>query len=126
MPSTCVALKMISQFSSLARRAAAESVVKNGLPVPAAQMTMRFFSRWRMARRRMNGSATSGMVIAEVTRVLTPRRSSASCSARALITVASIPMWSPATRSIPSVAAVTPRKMSSCLAVLRPSSLKFM
>src|SRR3954454_20823097 len=102
---------MISHFSSLARSAAAESVVKNGLPVPAAQMTMRCFSRWRMARRRMNGSATSGMVIADVTRVYAPRRSRASCSASALITVASMPMWSPATRSIPSVAAVTPRKM---------------
>src|ERR1051325_7951154 len=69
MPSTCVALKMISHSSSAARSAAAESVVKNGLPVPAAQMTMRFFSRWRMARRRMNGSATWAMVMAEFTRV---------------------------------------------------------
>ena len=32
MPSTFVALKMMSHFSSAARRAAAESVVKNGLP----------------------------------------------------------------------------------------------
>ena len=38
------------------------SVVKNGLPVPAAKTTMRFFSRWRMARRRMYGSATYGDV----------------------------------------------------------------
>src|SRR5581483_7944381 len=59
----------------------------------------------------MNGSATSDMVMAVTTRVLAPRRSSASCSASALITVASMPMLSPATRSIPSVAAVTPRKM---------------
>ena len=38
---------------SAARNAAAVSVVKNGLPVPAAKMTTRPFSRWRMARRRM-------------------------------------------------------------------------
>jgi hypothetical protein len=83
---------MMSHFSSAALKAAAESVVKNGLPVPAAQMTTRPFSRWRMTRRRMNGSATSDMVIAVVTRVLMPRRSSASCRAMALMTVASIPM----------------------------------
>src|SRR5260370_1068317 len=39
------ATKVISHFNSLARRAAAESVVKNGFPVPAAQITMRPFSR---------------------------------------------------------------------------------
>ena len=33
--------------------AAAESVVKNGLPVPAAKMTTRPFSRCRIARRRI-------------------------------------------------------------------------
>src|SRR6185437_3637111 len=40
---------------SSARSAAAVSVVKNGLPVPAAKMTTRFFSRWRIARRRIYG-----------------------------------------------------------------------
>src|SRR4029079_19249346 len=77
---------------SSARRAAALSVVKNGLPVPSAKITTRPFSRWRIARRRMYGSATSRMSAAESTRVSTPRFSSASCSARALITVASMPM----------------------------------
>ncbi len=33
--------------------AAAVSVVKNGFPVPAAKITMRPRSRWRLARRRM-------------------------------------------------------------------------
>ena len=37
----------------MARSEAAVSVVKYGLPVPAAKMTTRPFSRWRMARRRM-------------------------------------------------------------------------
>ena len=45
------------------------SVVKYGLPVPAAKMTTRPFSRWRMARRRMNGSATARISIAVTTRV---------------------------------------------------------
>ena len=36
-----------------ARRAAAVSVVKKGLPVPAAKITTRPFSRWRTARRRI-------------------------------------------------------------------------
>ena len=65
---------------------------KNGLPVPAAKMMTRPFSRWRMARRRMYGSATDSMRIAVITRVLTPTFSSTSCSASALMTVASMPM----------------------------------
>ena len=46
--------------------------VKYGLPVPAAKTTTRPFSRWRMARRRMNGSATARISIAVATRVTTP------------------------------------------------------
>ena len=42
-----------SQFISIARRVAAVSVVKYGLPVPAAKMQTRPFSRCRIARRRM-------------------------------------------------------------------------
>ena len=38
-PSTCVALSTASQRSSAARRTAAVSVVKNGLPVPPASTT---------------------------------------------------------------------------------------
>ena len=53
----------------MARSAAAESVVKNGFPVPPAKMTTRPFSRWRIARRRMNGSATARISIAVCTRV---------------------------------------------------------
>ena len=56
----------------MARSAAAVSVVKYGLPVPAAKMTTRPFSRWRMARRRMNGSATARISMAVTTRVTTP------------------------------------------------------
>src|SRR3954470_339114 len=53
-PSTpFLAIRIASAWISRARRAAAVSVVKNGLPVPAAKMTMRPFSRWRIARRRM-------------------------------------------------------------------------
>ena len=67
------------------------SVVKNGLPVPAAKITIRPFSRWRIARRRMYGSATSETVIADRTRVSAPLRSSASWIVSELRTVASIP-----------------------------------
>ena len=45
-----------------------------------------------MARRRMYGSASSDMPIAVWTRVGWPARSSASRSAKALITVASMPI----------------------------------
>ena len=45
-----------------------------------------------MARRRMYGSATSEIVMADCTRVTAPTFSSASCSARAFRTVASMPM----------------------------------
>ena len=92
-PSTpFLAIRIASAWISSARSAAAVSVVKNGLPVPAAKITTRAFSRWRIARRRMYGSATSEIVIALCTRVCTPRRSSASCSVSALSTVASMPM----------------------------------
>ena len=53
----------------MARSEAAVSVVKNGLPVPAAKITSRPFSRCRMARRRMYGSATSRTSMADDTRV---------------------------------------------------------
>jgi hypothetical protein len=48
-----VPLNSASQPISAARRAAAVSVVKNGLPVPAAKITTLPFSIWRAARRRM-------------------------------------------------------------------------
>ena len=43
MPSTLVPLRMTSALISIARSAAAVSVVKYGLPVPAAKMTTRPF-----------------------------------------------------------------------------------
>ena len=49
------------------------SVVKYGLPVPATKIVTRPFSRWRIARRRMYGSATSFMAMAVMTRVGMPR-----------------------------------------------------
>ena len=53
-PSTpFLAIRIASAWISSARSAAAVSVVKNGLPVPAAKITTRAFSRWRIARRRM-------------------------------------------------------------------------
>ncbi len=87
----CFAIRIASAPISSARSAAAVSVVKNGLPVPAAKITTRPFSRWRIARRRMYGSATSETSSADSTRVSAPSRSSASCSASALSSVASIP-----------------------------------
>ena len=85
------AIRIASAPISSARSAAAVSVVKNGLPVPAAKMTIRPFSRWRIARRRMYGSATSETSSADSTRVSAPSRSSASWSASAFRTVASMP-----------------------------------
>ena len=76
----------------MADGAAAVSVVKNGFPVPEAKITIRPFSRWRIARRLMKGSATSEIVMADWTRVSAPAFSSASWSASAFRTVASIPM----------------------------------
>ena len=48
-------------------------------------------------------------LIADMSRVIVPARSMALWSASALISVASIPMWSPVTLSIPSVESATPR-----------------
>ena len=83
---------MTSAPISTARSAPAVSVVKNGFPVPAAKITMRPFSRCRIARRRMYGSATARISMAESTRVCSPAFSSASWSASALMIVASMPM----------------------------------
>src|SRR5688572_14650783 len=85
-------MRMTSAPISAARSVAAVSLVKYGLPVPAAKMTTRPFSRWRIALRRMYGSATSWMVIADCTRVATSICSRADWSASALMTIASIPM----------------------------------
>src|SRR5579863_2212098 len=52
-PSTRVALAMTWALISSARKVAAVSVEKYGLEVPPAKITMRPFSKWRMARRRI-------------------------------------------------------------------------
>ncbi len=85
-------LSSASQCISAARNAAAVSVVKNGLPVPAPKITTRPFSMCRSARRRIYGSHTDDIGIADCTRVATPSFSSAFCIASAFITVASMPM----------------------------------
>src|SRR5579872_83686 len=59
----------------------------------------------------MYGSQTSAIWTAERTRVGLPSRSTASCRARALMTVASMPMVSLVARSIPSPAPIVPRQM---------------
>jgi len=64
-----VAFRITSAWISIARRDAAVSVVKYGLPVPAAKMTTLPFSRWRTARRRMYGSASCCISMADCTRV---------------------------------------------------------
>ena len=69
------------------------SVVTNGLPVPPARMTTRPFSRCRIARRRMYGSATVSIRTAVMQPGLArPSLSSVSCRARPFMTVASMPM----------------------------------
>src|SRR5262245_12957794 len=105
-----VPLRMASASISAARSAAAVSVVKKGLPVPPARITTRPFSRWRMALRRMYGSATLGISSAVMTRVGWPMRSSASCSARPFITVAIMPIESAWAWSIPWPAPWRPRQ----------------
>jgi hypothetical protein len=62
------------------------------LPVPAAKITTRPFSMWRRALRRMYGSETVAIGMADSTRVSAPIFSSAFCRASAFITVASMPM----------------------------------
>ena len=52
-PSTFVPFRMASAPISNARWAAVVSVEKKGAPIPAAKITIRPFSRCRIARRRM-------------------------------------------------------------------------
>src|SRR5205823_192834 len=66
-----------------------------------------------LAQHAVEGQArvAHGGRIADITRAWSPRLSSASCMASAFITVASMPMWSAATRSMPARASPAPRKM---------------
>jgi len=61
-------------------------------PVPPARITMRSFSRCRIARRWMYGSATVSMRMAVMRRVAQPMLSRQLCRAMPLRTVASMPM----------------------------------
>ena len=67
-----MALSSTSTPSSLPRRAAAVSVVTNGLPVPVARIDDAAAVEVGRARRRMNGSATSSMRIVVRSRVSQP------------------------------------------------------
>lgn len=75
---------------SAQRRAAAVSVVKNGLPVPAANITTLPFSKCLTALLLMYGSATSDMRNAVWTRVGIPMLSIVACKNIAFITVANM------------------------------------
>ena len=88
MPSTLVAFRMTLAWISIARSAAAVSVVKYGLPVPAAKITTRPLlevADRRAADERLGHRAhLDGR---HHPRVVTPCCSSASCRASALMTV---------------------------------------
>ena len=71
---------------------AAESVVKNGFPVPAPKITTLPFSKCLTAFLRIKGSAISFISMADCNLVLTPWDSSAACKAIELIIVANIPI----------------------------------
>ena len=62
--------------------------------MPAEKMMIRPFSMCRMTRRRMNGSATDLISMAETWRLSAPALSRAACRAIPLMTVASMPIWS--------------------------------
>ena len=59
----------------------------------------------------MKTSQIEGIGTAENSRLVTLRSSSFCWKAMAFMTVASMPIWSPATRLPPALAMVTPRKM---------------
>ena len=80
------------QSNSDALSAAAVSVEKNGFPVPAANITILFFSRCLTALLRIYGSAIWDIVIADCTLVGTFIFSKLLCRDSAFITVANIPM----------------------------------
>ncbi len=83
---------IISEPISIALSVAAVSVVKNGLPVPAAKITTLPFSKWRCARPTINVSQIASILIALCTLTSSPLRSKASRIAIELMTVASMPM----------------------------------
>lgn len=64
---------------------------KKGLPVPAAKMTTVFWANLCSALRRMKGSATFFISIADITVQSTPMCERAPSRASAFMTVASMP-----------------------------------
>ncbi len=109
MPSTLVALRMASQRISEARIAAVVSVVRKGEPRPPAKRATPSRDSARWASRWVKVSATVGIGRPEKTDASMPRARSASRIARAFITVAIMPMWSPVTRSVPCFCSQAPR-----------------
>ena len=62
IPSTLVPFKITSALISIARKTAAESVVKKGFPVPALKITTHFFSRCLTALLFIYGSAIDSIL----------------------------------------------------------------
>jgi hypothetical protein len=83
---------MTSALICIARNAAAVSVEKVGVASAGGEDDGAPDFEMPSARRRMYGSANSSMRMAVMTRVSRPLRSRTSWSARALITVPSMPM----------------------------------
>ena len=91
-PSTRVPFRISSAPISAARRLAAVSVVKYGFPVPAPKITTRPFFEVPDGPASDEGLGDLLHLDAESSRDSTPSCSMASCSAIALIIVASMPM----------------------------------
>ncbi len=111
-PSTFFASRITSMISA-ARRTAAVSVEKNGqLRLPQPKITTRPFSRMGRAERMYGSVRSCSISIAVCVRTSTPRCSSASCRASALMVVASMPMRS--ARCAPSCRRRPLRRARSC------------
>ena len=87
-----IPVKGLKYFAALIVVAAAVSVVKNGLPVPAANTTTRPASKCAKAAFRAKGSQTVGIGIADMTSASTPASTKPPFSAMAFMTVANMPM----------------------------------
>ena len=95
-----------------AAQAAAVSVVRNGLPMPPAKITTSPASKAVSARALVEGLADRRHGHRREQPRRRPSTRPASAGARcAFITVASMPIWSPATRLPPALAMAMPRKM---------------
>ena len=99
-PSMFLAMRMASTCISMARSATAVSVEKKGLPLPAANSTMRPSARCLRAAMALKGSAKRFMSTADCTTASSPAWRRASATHRQLITVPSMPIWSAVTASM--------------------------